>query len=482
MIARSSIDARIRSALLLCWADILNLLYYRVWFLSCRRVFRGSIALSAQVDQNPLMNAQHHQRCSSLGLSPFEILIACLANPVAIPDWMHFAGRRVALTELCRTSIALLRVALGLDEGDEVLVSAYNCGTEIDALLAAGLRVRCVDCDPQGMVTLEAIQKAVTTRTRALYIIHPFGWPQPLTEIDAWRRERALLLVEDCALSLFSSLRTAPRSERKVMPASSVSRSRFRCRRWRDLLDKCLGRTGRVAEPTTGPHAAPLASLSKAWVRRRLPMSDSGADNTLLSQSEAKARMEDIPANYYFEAWRANRRPCWLTPRLLANIAPAAIRERRRRNYSSLAVALERSRATLLYPHLPDGVCPLACPILVDGRDEIVLALKHSASIPRLGGPAAIVSSTGTHIRWQDNLSAAFFRCQCIINLAIPIWNTLRVSAPALRTARVVQQSLHKRIRNSRSDSPITVPSNSFLFLCISRDLARFSFKTPAGT
>ena len=46
----------------------------------------------------------------------------------------------------------------------------------------------------------------MTTRTRALYIIHPFGWPQQLTEIDAWRRARALLLVEDCALSLFSRL------------------------------------------------------------------------------------------------------------------------------------------------------------------------------------------------------------------------------------------------------------------------------------
>ena len=220
------------------------------------------------------MNAQHHQRCPSLGLSPFEILTACLANPAAIPDWMHFAGRRVALTESCRTSIALLRVALGLDEGDEVLVSAYNCGTEIDALLAAGLRVRCVDCDPKGMVTLGALQKAVTTRTRALYIIHPFGWPQPLTEIDAWRRERALLLIEDCALSLFSSLTDGSpigtKGDASVFSfPKSLPTPDGGAISWTSAWDG----PDELRSPPLGRTLRRLASLSKAWVRRRLPMS-----------------------------------------------------------------------------------------------------------------------------------------------------------------------------------------------------------------
>ena len=74
--------------------------------------------------------------------------------------------------------------ALTLTTGDEVLVSAYNCGTEVDALLAAGLKVRCVDCDSRGFLTFDALKNAVGPSTRAIYAIHPFGWPQPLDEID----------------------------------------------------------------------------------------------------------------------------------------------------------------------------------------------------------------------------------------------------------------------------------------------------------
>src|SRR5262245_46471250 len=114
------------------------------------------------------MTGPYHRCCPALGLSPLEILTACLAKAMPVPDWLHFAGRHVTLTAFCRTAIALLRVALGLDEGDEVLVSAYNCGTEVDALLASGLRVRCVDCDQMGMLTLEKVLEATTARTRAL--------------------------------------------------------------------------------------------------------------------------------------------------------------------------------------------------------------------------------------------------------------------------------------------------------------------------
>src|SRR5262245_19416439 len=62
---------------------------------------------------------------------------------------------------------------------------------------------------------------------------------------------------------------------------------------------------------------------------------------------------------------------------MLAHVEPAAIRERRRRNYQLLAAVLEKSGVTLLFPHLPDGVCPLNCPVLVDCRDEIVHAIEQ---------------------------------------------------------------------------------------------------------
>ena len=145
------------------------------------------------------------RRCSSLGLSPVETLSALLAprsSHALLED--RFGGRRSVITQSCRTGIALLREALALDVGDEIIVSAYNCGTEIDALFAAGLTVRFVDSDNRGFLDPEVLTNAIGPRTRAIYVIHPFGWPQPLDIIDAWRRAHNLYLIEDCALAPFS--------------------------------------------------------------------------------------------------------------------------------------------------------------------------------------------------------------------------------------------------------------------------------------
>ena len=61
---------------------------------------------------------------------------------------------------------------------------------------------------------------------------------------------------------------------------------------------------------------------------------------------------------------------------LLSTCAPAAtIRQRRRNNYRVLANDLAKGGFDLLFPTLPEGVCPLSCPIRVDLRDSIIAAL-----------------------------------------------------------------------------------------------------------
>src|SRR5262249_36913800 len=55
-------------------------------------------------------------------------------------EW--FAGAAVHYTHTARTAINKALAALNLRAGDEILVPAYNCGSELDVLLQAGLRVR----------------------------------------------------------------------------------------------------------------------------------------------------------------------------------------------------------------------------------------------------------------------------------------------------------------------------------------------------
>ena len=92
-------------------------------------------------------------------------------------------------------------------------------------------------------------------------------------------------------------------------------------------------------------------------------------------ENSSYGEIEEIPEDYYFEPWRARRACATLTQRLLSKYDPLAIRKKRRQNYLALSRLLEARGFTLMYPELPDGVCPLYCPIRVERRDAAVSAL-----------------------------------------------------------------------------------------------------------
>ncbi len=82
---------------------------------------------------------------------------------------------------------------------EEILVPAFNCGSEVEALVQAGLTPRFYEATE----TLEPdeidLQELIGPRTRALLLIHYLGFPQESGRWRAWCDERDLLLVEDCA-------------------------------------------------------------------------------------------------------------------------------------------------------------------------------------------------------------------------------------------------------------------------------------------
>lgn len=94
--------------------------------------------------------------------------------------------------------------SLHLSEGDEVLIPAYNWGGEVDTVIAAGLSPRFFKVHLCLTPDLHDLQAAVSSRTRAVLVIHYFGFPQPLSELTAFCARNGLLCIEDCATALFS--------------------------------------------------------------------------------------------------------------------------------------------------------------------------------------------------------------------------------------------------------------------------------------
>ena len=117
-----------------------------------------------------------------------------------------FNGADIYYVHAARTAIQRAVSLLSLGRGDEVLMPAYHCGSELDVLLNAGVTVRLFRISIAGEIDLEDLQSRLTERTRAVYVIHYFGFPQKVEPIVELCRNRKLYLIEDCALSLLTEV------------------------------------------------------------------------------------------------------------------------------------------------------------------------------------------------------------------------------------------------------------------------------------
>ena len=97
-------------------------------------------------------------------------------------------------------SLHLALTALGVGAGDEVIVPDFTFAATANAVIHAGARPVLADIDASSWcLTPEAIEKAISPRTRAVIPVHVFGRPAPMTEIALLAKSRGLFVIEDCA-------------------------------------------------------------------------------------------------------------------------------------------------------------------------------------------------------------------------------------------------------------------------------------------
>lgn len=107
----------------------------------------------------------------------------------------------------CTAGLHLAYMHLGIGPGDEVIVPAQTHVATAHAVEITGARPVFVDCDlSTGNIDAKRITTALTSRTRAISVVHYLGLPVEMAPIIELARRHKLFVVEDCALAIGASL------------------------------------------------------------------------------------------------------------------------------------------------------------------------------------------------------------------------------------------------------------------------------------
>ncbi|WP_417566224.1 DegT/DnrJ/EryC1/StrS family aminotransferase [Marinobacter sp.] len=90
--------------------------------------------------------------------------------------------------------------ALGIGEGDEVIVTPRTFLASVSSIVTAGAVPVFADVDPDSQnITPETVRKVLSPRTRAIVCVHLAGWPCDMSGFMALAEEQGLNVIEDCA-------------------------------------------------------------------------------------------------------------------------------------------------------------------------------------------------------------------------------------------------------------------------------------------
>jgi perosamine synthetase len=272
------------------------------------------------------------------------------------PDGFFATGRAALLAGLR---------ALGIGAGDEVLLPAYLCESVVTPVQTVGAAPTYFTVGRGLEINVDAVEAAITERTRAIVLIHYLGFPGPVQAIRDLCDRRGLALIEDCAHALYSRLGDRELGSWGDLAIFSP---------WKSLP---LPDGGQLRINRTGLSGAmPSAHPAPPRVAMRLAYRALGSVEQLVGWSPRTQLLQrpDLRKSMHQQVSTgpveevAGSAVAW---RLFQAARPAFVVGRRRRHFARLLEACHNlGWARPIFDSLPEGVCPLGLPLVAEDRDH----------------------------------------------------------------------------------------------------------------
>ena len=121
-------------------------------------------------------------------------------------EFAAYVGAQEAVSVSSGTAaLELAMWTLGIRAGDEVLVPDLTFGATANAAIQVGATPVLVDVNrATWCMDVASLETGLTSRTKAIVVVHLYGYPAPMAEILAFANTHGLLVIEDCAEALGS--------------------------------------------------------------------------------------------------------------------------------------------------------------------------------------------------------------------------------------------------------------------------------------
>lgn len=270
---------------------------------------------------------------------------------------------------------------LHLEKGDVVLMPDYNCGIEVDGVLEAGAKVEFYKVRRDTSIDADDLKRKVKSRTKGIFIIHYFGFPQNVEEILNIAKSYGLTLIEDCAHSLYSMHKDrylgtfgdlSIFSIRKTLPVTDGGALLFNTKeRFKGdfLLNPSRIHTVREILNSVGRRGEIRKSIWRRGTGRMLRMAahslTSGCDGARLPSELGSQDFSGVRERL---DWKMSS----FSKNLLSRTNNVGVVTRRRENFLYLLEQLASHESMYpLFNALPEGVCPYFFPLIVRERDKV---------------------------------------------------------------------------------------------------------------
>lgn len=120
--------------------------------------------------------------------------------------FVEYTGAKYAVAvSNCTTALHLSMIVAGVGVGDEVICPSMSYIATANSIKYVGATPVFAEVGEDYNIDLEDVKKKITSKTKAILIVHQIGMPADIDEFASLCKEKNLILIEDAACAIGSS-------------------------------------------------------------------------------------------------------------------------------------------------------------------------------------------------------------------------------------------------------------------------------------